>query len=139
MVATELSYAVKSGTQLNREFIADGKMEHGKHSKNCVLKNSMARAIAVHWGDEVRVHTDLANLSVGLAQIRIRLLVISLKSHLKSLKFSQKKCPKQRDSQRFSLKKLRKSHLNSHLKSLKSHLNAIAVSRQCKLCPSFLV
>jgi hypothetical protein len=52
----------------------------GNHTK------PMARAIAVHWGDEVRVHTDLANLSVGLAQIRIRLLVISLKSHLKSLK-----------------------------------------------------
>ena len=64
----QLSYAVKSGTQLNREFIADGKMEHGKHLKNCVLKNSMARAIAVHLGDEVRVHTNLASLSVGLAK-----------------------------------------------------------------------
>ena len=57
-----------SGTQLKREFIVDGKMEHGKHSKNCVLKNSMARAIEVHLGDEVRIHTDLANLSVGLAK-----------------------------------------------------------------------
>ena len=59
---------MKSGTRLNREFIADGKMEHGKHSKNCVLKNSMARAIAVHLGDEVRVHTDLASLPIGLAK-----------------------------------------------------------------------
>lgn len=37
-------------------------------------------------------------------QIRIRHLVISLKSHLKSLKFSQRKCPIQRTFQRFSLK-----------------------------------
>lgn len=68
VVATELSYAMKYGMLLNREFIADGKMEHGKHLKNCVLKNSMARAIAVHLGDEVRVHTNLASLSVGLAK-----------------------------------------------------------------------